>query len=1075
MNATSCTRAPRAVASSRAVFTALLAFAAGFTALALLPLAVLAQSNTTSGLNGLVADTAGAPLDGAAVSVVHEPTGTRYTTVSRANGRYALSGLRVGGPYTVTVTHSGHKPATRGDLVLQLQVEHEQDFALEGDGVVVMEKFTVTAERDTKLSADTVGSGTTVGSGQVANLPNFNRSIADIARLDPRISVEIDNVGATTISAGGQNNRFNTIQVDGIAANDEFGLNDSGVPSHGNPLSFDTIDQITIAASPYDVSQAGFTGASINAVTKGGTNKFHGSAYLYYRDRDYFGDNPLFAASPGIDPLNIYEERTWGATFGGPIIKNKVFFFASYEEVERNEVLPSSVFQPQAAAVEAVRNAFRALTPSYDPGESTPPANFQTTDQKTLAKLDWNISAKHRLSYRYNLTTGDKPQIRNFGFRAGGFEQRSLSNHWFVEKRESENHVAQFFSSWSPDLSTELKLARSKYATVFAIGQPYPQVEVRGIADDRAGQPAGALRVGTEEFRQKNQLNTTTTQASLGGTWFRGNHTLKAGVDWDFKEIFNVFQRQALTTWTFANLADFQASAAGATGRAVNFIWDYALPGKNVAATWEYHSVGLYLQDRWQVNPKLVINAGLRLDTPMVDTPPDANQFFAPVFGFRNNHTIDGNSAWQPRAGFNWSVDDERRTQVRGGTGLFYGTSPDVWLSNNYTNTGVNRRVLSLTGAATPAFRGDYVTAVAPPPDAALPVGMNVDALDPSFQLPTSWKANFAIDHKLPLWDLILSFEADWSWVDQAIAYRELARNSTQRLPDGRSRMTGSVSPQFNTVFLLTNTDKGRSTNYTVMVERPMKKKWAAKLAYTYGSSRDINSGRSAQASSNWDRQPVYEYNEQVLAPSDFEVRYRVLGVLTREFQFLPRTKTTVSLVYDGQSGRPFSYVFDNNVNNSPDARDNDLFYVPLLNDPIVRYATPADEAAINAYINTRPELAAHRGRVFPRNGARNPAIHRWDLKFTQDVKIWRDHQVQLTLDFINFGNLLNDSWGRTYRSDFPGILSFVNVTNAATAATQGFYTYQASITGNSNSQEQLRDTFGESRWSVLAGVKWSF
>jgi hypothetical protein len=1044
-------------------------------AVPLAPTAARAQNNTSSSLTGLVTDATGAPVAGATVAVKHEPTGTAYETITRANGRYLLNGLRVGGPYTINVGKDGFKAANQGELVLLLQTEKQQDFRLEAEGVVQMEKFTVTAERDTRFGADTIGGGTTVGSELVANLPNFNRSIADVARLDPRISVEIDNLGATTISAGGQNNRFNTIQVDGVAANDEFGLNDSGVPAHGNPLSFDTIDQITISTSPYDVTQAGFTGASINAVTKGGTNEFHGSAYLYYRDRDYFGDNPRFATTASLDPLNTFEERTWGATLGGPIFKDRLFFFGSYEEVERTEVLPNSVFEPDTAAVTAVRNAFRSLSPSYDPGESTPPADFKSTDQKTLAKVDWNISRQHRLTYRYNLTVGDRPQIRNFGFRAGGFEQRSLSEHWFVEKRESENHVAQLFSNWSPDLSGQLKVARTKYATVFDIGQPFPQVEVRGVADSRAGQPAGALRVGTEEFRQKNQLNTTTTQAALGFTYTRGNHTLSAGFDWERNEIYNVFQRQALTTWTFASLADFLASAAGATGRAVNFTWDYTLPGKEVAAAWEYDSVGLYVQDKWQVNPKLVLHAGLRLDTPVVDAPPDTNQFFQPVFGLRNNHTIDGNSAFQPRLGFNWAVDDERRTQVRGGAGLFYGTSPGVWLSNNYTNTGVNRRVQSLTGAATPAFRGDYATAVTPPPDAALPVGMNVDALDPSFQLPTNWKANFAVDHKLPFWDLILSFEADWSWVDQAIAYRELARTSTQRLPDGRARMTGNVSPQFNTVFLLTNTDQGSSTNYTFMIERPMKRKWSARLAYTYGSSKDINSGRSAQASSNWDRLPVFDYNEQVLAPSDFEARYRVLGVVTREFEFVKNTKTTLALVYDGQAGRPFSYVFDNNVNNSPDTRDNDLFYVPLRTDPIVRYATPADEAAINAYIDSRPALAAHRGRVFPRNGARNPALHRWDLKFTQDLRFSRQHKVQLTLDFINFGNLLNDDWGRTFRSDFPGILSFVNVTNAATAATQGFYTYQASINGNSNSAEQLRDTIGESRWSILAGVKYSF
>jgi hypothetical protein len=1044
---------------------------------AALPFTAFAQDGTSSAINGLIADTSGKPVTGATVAIVHEPTGASYTVTTRNNGRYNLTGLRVGGPYTITVTAPTYQAGTRSDIGLLLQQSSEQNFALAAESVVTLEKFVVTGTNDSIMAGDKVGSGTYVGSSQLDALPNFSRSVADVARMDPRISVEIDNVGETTISAGGKNNRFNSVQVDGIAANDEFGLNDSGVPAHSNPISFDTIDQITVSNTPYDVSQAGFTGASINAVTKSGTNQFHGSLYTYYRDRDYFGDNPLYSADPTRDPLNVYKEKTWGATLGGPIVPNRLFFFLSYEKVEKAEVLPTSTFQPDPTAVAAVAAALKALTPSYDPGVETPPSNFNSEDEKILAKIDWTINRQHRLSYRYNNTLGIKPQIRNFGFRSGGFEQRSLSEHWYTEDRESDNHIAKLYSNWTSDFNTQLSFSRSTYSTIFDIGQAYPQVEIRGIADSRTGQPSGALRIGTEQFRHNNLLDTKTNQTSFSGSYNWKNHTFSAGVDADFKELYNVFQRDALTTWTFASLADFQASAAGATGRAVNFLWDYALPGKEVAAAWDYYSVGLFLQDRWQVTPRFVINAGVRLDTPVVDTPPEENTYFAPVFGIKNNETIDGQAVFQPRIGFNYSFDEDRKTQLRGGIGLFYGSSPDVWLSNNYTNTGVNRRIQNITTAAlTPAFRGNYSTTVTPPADAVPPLSMNVDALDPNFQNPTDWKANLALEHRLPwLGGVIASAELDMTWVDQAIAYRELANLPSVVLPDGRRRISGKLSPQFNNVFLLTNTDQGKSENFTFSLERPMKNKWSARVAVTLGRSNDVNSGRSAQASSNWDRNPVYDYNEVTLSTSDFEVRYRFLGVFSREFEFVKNAKTTVSLVYDGQAGRPFSYVFDNNVNNSPDSRDNDLFYVPLDSDPIVRYTSTADEIAIRDYINARPELAKFKGQVAPRNKFRNASIHRWDLKLAQELRFWKGHKIQATLDFINIGNMINDEWGQIYRSDFPGIISFVDVANAATAATDGFYRYTAKTIGNSNSSPQLRDTRGESRWSVLAGLKYSF
>lgn len=792
---------------------------------------VLAQ-NTTSAVGGRVVDAGGKPVAGATVTIRHEESGSTNTTTSDADGRYAVRGLRVGGPYTVTFTKDGQTDKREG-VFLALAETTTLDGAIGAATATVV--VTGQAAGGSRFSSANMGAGTAIGSRELNSLASIQRNLQDYARVDPRLSQTDKDRGE--ISALGQNSRFNSITIDGVTTNDTFGLESNNLPTAKQPISIDAIQSVQINVSNYDVTQKGYTGANINAVTKSGTNEFHGSIYYVYRDEDFAGDRynrntDTYLAAPA------FKEDTKGFTLGGPIIKDKLFFFANYEELKSSRASPE--FGPIGSplinmgitptAISGLQSIARD-TWGIDLGSSDVPSGSNLVVKDTTLKLDWNISDDHRASIRYNKTEQTEPQFSTFSNRL-----LSLSSFWFNQNKSIETLVGQWFADWSPSFSTELKLSRRDYES-----EPINNSRLPLMAFDFGGvDPTGSigtqertLSTGTERSRHFNQLFTKTDDAYLGATWTLGRHELKFGGDISQNEIFNAFlqdtygqykfQCESGYTYSFGSINCATASTAQIEaavlenfqrGRPSAYQAQLPLAGKTIldgAARWKHNNYGLFLQDTFKVTDKLTVSLGGRMDTtdmpdkplansaaaaPMVAGNPATNTRQSGGFGLDNTVTPDGESLFQPRLGFNWNLGTkERRMQLRGGVGLFEGAAMTVWLSNPYSNNG---RAVAFYGCGLSAEltsgsgnRAACGNVFSPDPDSQPVLGTNpapsVDFLSSNLRQPSVWKANLAFDTELPWFGLTAGAEWVHSKVKSALYYQNLNLGAVvRRGTDGR-------------------------------------------------------------------------------------------------------------------------------------------------------------------------------------------------------------------------------------------------------------------------------------------------
>ena len=890
----------------------------------------------------------------------------------------------------------------------------------------------------------------------IERFPTVARSLNDIARLDPRVTIFDRESGA--ISAGGQNNRYNSILIDGVPTNDTFGLNANGLPSLKQPIALDAIDQINVEISPYDVTRSGFTGASINAVTKSGTNTFSGSLYAYYRNEKMISDTLDGQDSPIAD----FTERTMGLTFGGPIRKDRLFFFLSYETVSESRLPPVRRFTPTPEILAFLQAVSREY--GFEAGELET-SDLTLKDDKILLKVDWNINPFHRLSVRYNNTRGENPIVSFYE----GTSSTSLSSHWYTDVQDNTGYVAELFSRWTDDFSTRARLSFSEYEKLPDLAGNTPEITIRGIPG-LSGTDNGTIRMGTHRSRHTNELRVRTTIFQVTGDYLLGDHTLTAGVNVERVENYNDFLQQSRGIWEFNNRDAFR-EAGQQTGMADTYQLQFVRPGERSAADWTLNTVALYLQDTWVINPQLKVVGGVRIDIPMASDPIRENPAFERAFGIPNTTNIDGNYVIQPRLGFNYALDKDRRTQIRGGFGLFYGSTPGVWLSNPYTNNGMTTGRVTTTGSATPLFTADGSNQPIP---SETPVRSNVDVLSGDFEMPSVWKSNLALDHKLPFWDLNLTVEAQFSWTNNDIHYEHL--NLLQNaefpyLPDGRMNFRNREREDgFAEVLLLRNTNLGKSANYTFSIDRNVRRGLSFRMGYTYGSATNVSDGSQAVAFSTWNQRPIYNPNEEVESRSRYEVRHRFLANVRYTFEAIRKNPTTISLVYDGRTGRPFSYVFGNDVNTDRVPNINpDLVYMPSgPDDPLVRFANPVQEAAFWEWASGQEALMRNLGQVVPRNAGRAPWVHQFDLSLTQEVRIYRDHRIELTFTMENIGNLLNKKWGIERQAQFPGI---VEAATASFDRARNQYVYSNPF----NRRDDFTPTRLSSRWAALVGVRYRF
>lgn len=1097
---------------------------------------ILAQ-DTSSSISGRVLDANGQPVAGATVQIVHEPSGTTKTTTTDADGRYAAQGLRVGGPFDVTVSKSGMHGIERNNVYLQLAQDTAINLSL-GQQAKDLQSITVTANALSQtFNSDNKGMATNISQRELENTPTPGRSIQDIARLDPRIVISDRDRGQ--FSALGQNFRYNNISIDTVNAGDPFGLEDNGLASVGTPISQDTIQEYNISTVNYDVSARRGVGANINAVTKSGTNNFHGSVYYAFQNTsDMLGK---IQNSSGKTAQYTGFDRNWtgGMTLGGPIIKDKLFFFASYEQAKKTGVgatygpsdsnATNTVQGLTQAQVDAIAAAARQL--GLNPGDST--SKFDLLDKRTLVKLDWNITDGHRASLRYTRTKENQPIIND-----GGASYINLSSNWFYKNRDSKSYALNLYDDWNSTFSTEASVSYATYdqARGPAVGgaQPYVQVYPSYGIDNNPN-----VAFGTDYSSMVNVLNVKSWNAYMAGTLFLDQHTVKGGVDFQKDDYFNAFLQRYYGTYQFRSLQDFE------NGAWYNYQLKLPVNGNDprdpnsVAARYAITQYGAFLQDSWQITDRLSMQYGVRLDIPLTSDRPLLNECFLATpgvsftarnadgsvrcqaakggFGYSNTTTINGNRVVQPRMSFNYSFDTERSTQLRGGAGLFIANNPSVWISNSYANPGINVGTWNVTDAnrllpgvnlpgvgLKPAPSYDPNNPIIPGNSAILGSSnakMAVDTVDPNFRQPTVWKMSLALDRELPWMGIVGSLEWVHLKARDAIFYQNLniGDPNSHLTPDGfaqdgRNLYWGTVSktalstervnanPAFDrSVTRLTNTSKGRSDNVTLSFKKAFANDWAAMVGFSWNKTTDVNPVPSSTASSNYQGNFWVNPNVAKESTSLYSIPKRVLASVTWSHRFFGNYATTVGAVFDGHSGSPYSWSFGNDINGDGYARD--LAYIPssLTDVEWNTKVTDAQKQQFMDFINNDKYLSKHKGEIAGVNGARAPWISQLDLSFRQEIPgIFKGNKGILSLDVFNFTNMLNKKWGVEHRATFPGYRNLANVTGIDPVT--GKYVYDISGAayqkngGYSPASLPINESLSPSqRWSLLLTARYTF
>lgn len=1078
------------------------------------------QGTTSSSMAGAISDAAGNAVSGAIVTAIHEPTGTRYRIEAGSTGRYRQSGMRVGGPYTVRVEAAGYETARREGITLGLQATTDVNFRLRGLGGAVfeLEAFEVTAEdRSLIFVSSNQGSGSLIDEETIRNIPSVTRSLSDIAKLDSRMAVFDKNSGQ--LSAGGKNTRYNSLLIDGVPTNDSFGISESGLPALKQPFSLEAISEVSVQLSPYSVENAGFTGAAISAVTKSGTNTFRGSAFGYYRDASMVGD--LYEVASGdLIPFNDFEEFTLGASLGGPIIKDKLFFYVLYETVEETRVREEAEFLANPDQIASIISAAAGFSTPFDPGVIDDPDAYSLTDEKLLVKLDWNITEGHRASFRYNSTPGSDP-------RFPGERGTSFNSAWYSVDYGLEDFVAELFSNWTSDFTTSLRLSYKEQTREEVYRAALPAISIQGIRD--VDENIGGSRSVSMGRGAINDLQVNTLIAQFKATWLKGDHQVSAGVQYEGYDNYQLFLSNPLGSWFFrgvgsvANRDGFAGALAvddnGQTtpGRASNFSIELPADGQSGAADWRMAVASAYIQDNWFATEKLTITAGIRVDLPLVeDAPAEARastdatpRSFEAVFGQKNTNTIDGNYVIQPRIGFNFKPFADKDSQLRGGVGLFFGTAPHVWLSNAYVNNGVSKVfVASNTNQVSPPFSLDAATAVAWIDEAygrSEASSVVVNYVSEDFKMPTEWKANLAYDHRLEdFLNTIVTVEYQYTKTLHDIHYvnnnMALDTKGFQQgyLPDGREIYTNTGLSDdrwreagYRDVIELKNTSEGYGSQVTFEWQRPVRNHWGFRFGYTYTINKTVNDAASPSAYTNWISNVSYNPNVAALGTSSFETRHRFVGSVTGIIPWRPKWHTRISLIYDGRSGRPFSYLYGGvNVDINQDGNSgNDLIYVPAsIDDPLISWGArnefrDTEGAAFMAFVERTPGLREYKGQIVPRNTGRAPWIHQFDINITQEIPVWDGHKLELILNIQNVGNLINDEWGleKRPRGSFGRAVNLVSpghfpIPQRGKGNQYGYYIYRYPENNAASVNTFYIHPNGlASRWAVQVGARYSF
>ena len=1078
--------------------------------------AMFGQGVTTATLNGSVEDTAGESLIGANVSALHEPSGSFYGNATNLEGIYRIQNMRVGGPYTITVSYSGYEDFVKKDVYLSLG----QSFNL---NVVINEKSTdletvfITASASDIFDGNRTGQETVINEKLINDVPTISRAIGDFARLNPLANITEGDDGFS-ISLAGQNNRYNSIYIDGAVSNDVFGLAGSGTnggQTGVNPISIDAIEQFQISVAPFDVRQSGFAGGAINAVTRSGTNNLDGSAYIFHRNENLAGRMPSDIIEDGEEraKLDDFSATTYGMRLGGPIVKNKIFFFVNAEIQRDNTPQPFDINtyngEADVARLGELSN-FINENYNYDIGTFDNNTAFLNSD-KVLAKLDFNLNKDHKLSLRHSYVSATNLEARNsspFGINY------ITGSEFFVSKTNSTalelNSV--FGNSMSNNLTVTATFIRDDRDPS---GDPFPTVFI----EDGDGE----INLGAERFSTANLLNQDVITIKNDFNIFKGKHNFLIGANLELFNAGNLFIRNNYGRYRWFNddngtgLDAFLAGAP-ATQYERSFSQVDNIAGDETAAIASFRQslLGFYVQDEIQVSNKLKVTAGVRVDVPIWPTDQPTNEEFntstipaIESFGYdlkgaRTGQFIGSSLLFSPRVGFNYDVTGDRTTQLRGGVGIFTSRVPLVWPGGAYNNYGFN---IGEGGSRDQEFIADVQNQPVRADLNNLTPSGQIDLFAEDFKLPQVLKVNVAMDRNLGN-GFIATLEGVYSKDLNAVRYENLNlkpsdRNLTEAGGDDRPLFLGTqaafgddvIDPNYTYIMLGSNTGEGYAYNLAASISKNFNKGFSGMLSYSYGDSYSVFDATSSQNNSQW--RGFHNVNgrntERSAQRSTFAAGHRIFGQVAYEIEYANFGKSKIALNFNAQSGNNFSYVvgarnflfiddggFDN----------NELVYVPSSIDDIplttltrdgVDY-TPAEQWDIlNAYIENNSGLSNYRGDYVERNTARSPMEFTMDLRFTQDIFQdfgGKENSLQLSIDIFNFTNMINKDWGRRrFAGSFGNYRLLELENNTVGNNTSPEYTISTDlIDGDEPWTNNINDSgFRSSRWQMQIGLRYSF
>ena len=1059
-----------------------------------------AQGVTTASIFGKLTDAeTGEPLIGATVQAVHQPSGSTYGNVTDIDGFFRLPGMRVGGPYIITATYVGYEPVVRDNVTLQLGQAFQFSPTL-GQGAVQLDGIEVVSSRSDIFSGNATGQETNVSNEAIQALPAVSRSIGDFTRLTPQSTTREGNDGLE-LSFGGINNRYNAIFIDGAVSNDVFGLAGSGTnggQTGVSPISVDAIESFQVNLAPFDVTQGGFAGASINAITRSGSNNTEASVYGFYRDQNLVrGD---------LDGAEFADFRSYiaGARIGGAIIPDKLFYFVNYEREDINTPQPFDaddyVGESSIAQINQLANQLREEF-GYEPGTFTDNETFLVSN-KVNVRLDYNINESNKLQATFGYVNADNLEGVQSGPRGINF------------LNSSEQFLANTYRG-AIELNTIINNSMSNNFIVGATfqrddrdpaGDPFPFVRIQD--------GSASIQFGSERFSTANLLNQDIITITNNFSIYKGKHNFTIGGNVELYSTENLFIPSNFGFYNYDSLSQFTQGLPATEFERIYSLRDNVTgDGSAAAAIFNAGQAGLYFQDRIQFTDRFSLTAGLRLDLPWYDDTPTNDEFNDEVLpllsevydmrGARSGDFIDNQVLFSPRLGFNWDIEGNQRTQMRGGLGVFTSRAPLVWVGGAYNNNGVNTGFIGLADQDGDVINFNPNFATQAPGDIDLgnvPTGGNVDLFAEDFRLPQFLKASLAIDRKLPL-GFIGTVDVLYNKTLSNVAYQNVNINpATDNLEGVDNRLyygnggrdlvglSDAGLRQYGRVILGYNTNRGYAYNLTASLKRPFANGLYVQASYSFGDSYTVFDGTSSQNSSQW--RGLHTVNgrnvDQRLMRSGFASGSRFLGVVSKSFRYGGEKNwaTTLTLTSETAQSAPFSLLVGNPAfNGRTDSRERNLAFLPELASDFV-FVDDGDVSAGVQEAQFQRFLDAYNGGERPTGGRyaeRNERFGPWstivDLKIAQDIPLAGNHRLQLTFEALNFTNLINEDWGRRYfiPSNFE-VLQFEGFQDNSLVPTYTFDIDQIDEEGNIDFDNFFDDRgLFSSRFQGQVGIRYIF